>query len=355
MERRLSALHNKLYAELLQTLEYANLEFFGPTLREGTLTRRNINGKAYWYFKRMTNGVTDYIYVGPDTPALAEHMSTAKSTKTVLKQQTRALLGAGGFAYRGIASKVLGAMNDAGLFAAGTVLVGTNAFLAYQDMLGLRWGTPHETLSTGDIDFAHVTKLSVGIALNVVEPVRDSLLRLEAKPFHRSLTQTGSPWIYRIQDEAGAFDIEFLTPLVGREPKESKSVNIPWIGVGAQPLRFMDYLIEAPVRVALLVERGAILANVPDPGRFALHKIIVAERRPASLITKKRKDRLQAGAIIEELARNAPEVLRSAWEDLVQKHPKWGALVKAGSQSLSPSAYDAIQLCMSGVRTRENR
>ena len=342
MDKPLSALHNKYYAELLQTLEHTNLEFFGRTLREGTLTKRTIRGRPCWYFKKMTAGVVEYVYVGPDSPALATHIDRAKTTKAVIRQLAGNVVRAGGYQFRGMAANVLEALSDAGVFAAGTVLVGTNAFLSYQSMLGLVWKISDEALSTGDIDFAHVAKLALGVPLDVAEPVRESLLRLEAKPLHKSLLQKGPPWTYQIQNAGVAFDIEFLTPLTGPEPKENRTVPLPWLGVAAQPLRFMDYLLENAVKAAVVPTRGALLVNIPDPGRFALHKLIVAERRPAKLVTKKRKDRLQAAAVIEALAKTAPEILRDAWTALVQKQPTWGELVKESAKNLPPQTQDVL-------------
>lgn len=50
---------------------------------------------------------------------------------------------------------------DYGFFKAGGVLVGTHAFLAYGNLLGVVWG---DASRTQDVDFAHAGK-SVSIAL----------------------------------------------------------------------------------------------------------------------------------------------------------------------------------------------
>lgn len=334
MYKRLSSLHNKRYSEILQVLENTNLEFFGRTLREGTLVSRNIKNKTYWYFEKMTDGKLEYVYIGPDSVDISEQINLIKEIKPILLRQAKDLAQSGGYKFFGPAAKILSALGDAGLFAAGAVLVGTNAFLAYQNMLGVRWQTPRDFLSTGDIDFAQSSRFSFGIPLNVAEPLKKSLLGLAATPFRRSLLQKGDPWIYQVKDGDVGFDIEFLTPLTGPEPEESKTIKLPWLGVAAQPLRFMDYLIEGSSRVVVLPERGALLANVPDPGRFALHKLIVAERRPPGNFVKKAKDRIQASAIIQVLAETAPEILTMAWEDLVRDHPTWGKIVQESTLKL---------------------
>lgn len=338
MYQKMSPLHNKRYSELFQTLEHTNIEFFGRALREGTFVKRTINNRQYWYFKKMTKGQIEYVFVGPDTVNLNNYVGQVKETKPILIQQVRDLVQSGGYQFRGTAAGILSSLSDAGIFAAGTVLVGTNAFLAYQNMLGIKWVAPKETLSTLDVDFAQSQRLSLGVPLNVSEPVQKTLLKLNAKPTWRSLTQTGKPWIYQIQEGATTFDIEFLTPLVGPEPKKSSTVSLPWLGVGAQPIRFMDYLVENSVRGAVALERGAILVNLPDPGRFALHKLIVAERRSPESLLKKKKDRLQSGAMIEFLSKETPEILDLAWADLVRLHPSWARLVQESAKKLPEQA-----------------
>jgi hypothetical protein len=57
--------------------------------------------------------------------------------------------------------KVLARLAEYGFFRAGGVLVGTHAFLAYGNMLGVRWSDANRTQ---DNDFAHAGK-SVAIAL----------------------------------------------------------------------------------------------------------------------------------------------------------------------------------------------
>ena len=47
------------------------------------------------------------------------------------------------------------------------------------------------------------------------------------------------------------------------------------------PLRFLDYLIEHPAQAVLLTGSG-LLVHVPDPARFAFHKLWIAKRRPVS-------------------------------------------------------------------------
>lgn len=137
-----------------------------------------------------------------------------------------------------------------------------------------------------------------------------------------------------------AFRIDFLTPLIGTEIGDGKTVPFPWLGVSAQPLRYLDYLIENPIRAVLLLDRGAILANLPNPARYALHQIIVAERRGGTWFPKRAKDRAQSEALIDFLAKNDVGLLDEAFDDLAMRHPSWMKILRKGIANLSSSVGD---------------
>ncbi len=68
--------------------------------------------------------------------------------------------------------------------------------------------------------------------------------------------------------------IEFLTPAFGEENLR----DLPALGVSAQALNYLNYLIAKPIAAAALYRAG-ILVQVPRPERYAIHKLIVADRR----------------------------------------------------------------------------
>ncbi len=73
-----------------------------------------------------------------------------------------------------------------------------------------------------------------------------------------------------------------------RGPTEDAPADLPALGTGAQPLRFLDYLIYHEQPAAILYGSGA-LVNVPDPARYAWHKLIISQRRMVNR-EKVRKD-----------------------------------------------------------------
>ena len=73
-----------------------------------------------------------------------------------------------------------------------------------------------------------------------------------------------------------------------------------------------------------------MLIQVPRPERFAIHKLIVADRRrggPDAL--KARKDRAQAAFLVEALAEERPHDLAEAYQAALESGPAWRARIAA--------------------------
>jgi hypothetical protein len=73
----------------------------------------------------------------------------------------------------------------------------------------------------------------------------------------------------------------------------------------------LDYLIEKPERITIAAAAG-IDVNVPEPGRFALHKLVGAGRRRAVETEKIRKDVRQAGEVLRALLARQPKSIAAA-------------------------------------------
>jgi hypothetical protein len=79
---------------------------------------------------------------------------------------------------------------------------------------------------------------------------------------------------------------------------------------GATPLQYLRWLIEEPTQAAVLFSAG-IPVFVPQPARYAIHKLIVAQKRTKDRI-KREKDLAQASALITVLRESDPYVLEDA-------------------------------------------
>ncbi|MHB1747679.1 MAG: GSU2403 family nucleotidyltransferase fold protein [Leptospirillum sp.] len=330
--KKLSPFFSARYSDLLLSLEHSFIERFGLAGREGSFVCKTVKGRKYWYFQFMEEGKQKPVFIGPDSGGIRQAIQETKEAKEVIKQLALSLSSAGGFVFPGTAGRILSSMGDSGLFLSGAVIVGTNAFMSYQNVFGIRWQGVSSAMQTTDIDFAQFSRFKVGVPLDVSSSIRRTLADIEAHPIWKSLHPKDPTWTILMRKES--FSLEFLSPLIGKDEEEERPVSLPWVGVHSQPLRFMDYLIEHPFHAVALAQRSAILVNLPDPGRFALHKLIVHERRCATDLIKKEKDLSQAGTLIGFLSEHHPDFLETAWTDLLRKHQTWGDIVKKAARKI---------------------
>ena len=139
-------------------------------------------------------------------------------------------------------------------------------------------------------------------------------------------------------------EVDLLTPLIGRE--RTKPVPLPMLGAAATPLRFLDYLIEETQPGAIVGGRG-VLVNVPRPGRFALHKLVIAGRRRTS--AKAAKDRLQASSLLQVLLADLPGEVSLAWKALAARGAAWVTAARSGLKQLEPDLVSSLR--SAGVKT----
>jgi hypothetical protein len=133
--------------------------------------------------------------------------------------------------------------------------------------------------------------------------------------------------------------VDFLTPMIG--PESTKPVFLPALGVSAHPLRFLHYLIQDPAQ-AVIVGGPGILVNVPDPARFAFHKLWISGKRPVSEQAKALKDLRQAGDLLEVLLEDRPGDLPPAWEELA-RNPSVMKTVRRTMGRLSPELQEGLE------------
>lgn len=90
--------------------------------------------------------------------------------------------------------------------------------------------------------------------------------------------------------------VEFLVPEKGKG--SDRPYPLPQLSMNAQPLRFLDYLLQNTIRM----EAEGLRVNVPHPAAFALHKLIISARR--TKVEKLLKDRNESLAVLKALVRN---------------------------------------------------
>ena len=91
-------------------------------------------------------------------------------------------------------------------------------------------------------------------------------------------------------------------------------------------------------RSAAVLYRSGVLVQIPRPERFAIHKLIVADRRQDRDRLKAAKDRRQAALLIRALAEDRPDDLREALEDAQARGPRWRARIAASLARMPDTA-----------------
>ncbi len=287
----------------------------------GTIEERHRNGRTYLYDRFRLGTTMISRYIGESTPELQQRLKHAQELRSKADERrkqmmrlTRILRAEGLITTDRDTGSLLLAFARAGVFRLGGTLVGTSAYSLYQGELGVRMDF-EELAQTDDIDIASFERLSVALDDRVEESTADILKMLKFDP----VPGIRGREVWRWRQSRSDYLVEFLTPAFGEE----KVTPLPALGVNAQSLRYLNFLIADPIP-AIALYRSGILVKVPRPERYAIHKLIVADRRqggPDQL--KARKDRQQAAFLIAILSEDRPGELAEAYEDAMSRGTKW--------------------------------
>ena len=338
MTQHHSAIGTAAWTDLLRMLKDRSIS----DLR-GAAKLKTIGKKRYWYDQyRLGTDVVDR-YIGEDSPdlreRLARHREIAQQAKANDRERSRLMrvLRAEGYLMSDAQTgQVVSAMARAGVFRLGGTLVGTQAFRLYEGELGVRIGFDQSAV-TDDIDIASFEQLSVVLGDQVEESLADVFSQLKFEPVPS--LERGKVWRWRQTDRTTL--VEFLTPSFS---EEEGIRDLPALGVSAQSLHFLNFLIAEPLHVPLLYRSG-VLVQVPRPDRFAIHKLIVADRRregPDEL--KARKDRAQAAFLIDVLSEERPADLAEAYGIALAKGPAWQSRLSSTLERMPRTAARLAQL-----------
>ena len=152
------------YAELFAQTQAFELDHALSGL-VGAFHKRRLKNKDYWYFAyRDIDQKLRMAYVGPDNErvrALVERFKANRRDKP-LAPPARMAIAAGCAAAAPKHFRIIRRLAEYGFFRSGGILIGTHAFLAMGNMLGVRWRDGAATL---DVDFAHADFFLSGLNL----------------------------------------------------------------------------------------------------------------------------------------------------------------------------------------------
>jgi hypothetical protein len=288
-------------------------------------------GAGYWYFAyRDLDQRVRMAYVGPDQPRVRELIERfevlRRAAPLAAAAQAAVALGCTPTAPKHF--RIVKRLAEYGFFRAGGVLVGTHAFLALGNMLGVRWS---EGASTLDVDFAHAGRnVSIALPASVRIDVHGALESLEMGllPIAQFDGHVGAQYRNPNDEE---LRIDFVTSTV----RGRGAVVMPELNLALEPLKFMELALEETTQACIVARTGACTVNVPTPERFAVHKLVVQGERPARERTKARKDLLQAGCIASYfLASGLAPVFKATWADVLSRGRGWRLRAERGRTAL---------------------
>jgi hypothetical protein len=310
----------------------------------GSLSSEERAGKRYWYWRKYDAAgeqVREYLGADDDPGAAArvEEIRHRLEDGRRIGELSDSLRRQGYAAADSSTAAALAVLHSAGVFRAGSVLVGTHAYGVILNTLGFQQPSAYRT---EDIDLAQSARLAI------------TLPSLREAGLLEVLKRSGLPFAevpgFEIAEPATSFKVrgkplrvDLLTPAArtGQKP-----VRVEGLGAYATPLRYLDYLIGKPMRTALIAKAKAIPVNVPSPARFALHKLLTAALRPSAMAGKIEKDLKQAEFVgvalsesrefeLEEEISTLPAAIRkkiqghaaSLAEKAKDNHPEFAAIL----------------------------
>ncbi|KAF0220525.1 MAG: hypothetical protein FD174_1179 [Geobacteraceae bacterium] len=316
-----------LYADLRERLEMFETMRSIATLH-GEFTTKIVKGSVYHYFQTTLPSGRTQIYIGPDSEEVRGLIAARKSGEKEIRadekmfQRLASQIIAGGvMPIIPDMARIINRLAESAVFQVGGVLVGTVAFNVLGPHLGVSWG--RDSRMTQDIDIASATSIAVAVPdLQADVPAIIESLQMGFFPVPR-LSRKEPSTSYAIRGKT--LRVDLLTPA---KRGDTAPVFIRRLNAAATPLKYLDYLIEEPINAVMLAGYPC-LVKVPQPARYALHKLIISQERDATAADKKRKDMIQAGNMIELLREDRPGDIELAWNELVKRGAAWVKKVEA--------------------------
>lgn len=306
-----------LFGEALERARLMDLDrSFGHL--SGNFGRKRVGGESFWYFRTSegAQGRREF-YVGVDseeTLALMDRYQRERAERRGAQEsldRMAVMLAHGGCQTMDAPSaRVVEALAAGGLFRLGGVLVGTHAFMALGNLLGIRWKSGTKTQ---DLDFAAFRTLEVAAPHDSADIWKTlDALQMGFLPTP-GLDPRAASTSYFVRGKE--LRVDLLTTASHR--RSDGPVFLPRFNAAASPLRFMNFLLVGNTEGLALGRSSATLVRIPQPARFGFHKILVAEERPSMFAVKANKDIAQATELLEFMLENHPAEVDLAFDALV--------------------------------------
>lgn len=282
------------YAELVERSRHEGKLLPGTP---GTLSLRTGTGHGYWYrrYYAVAGRQSEDLVCKDGDAAALESMRARIEFAAWAERQVRDLRQLGFQVADKDAARVLVELHNQGLLDAGLVLVGTLAYMAWLNELGLR----AVALRTQDVDLARRQALKLAAPLSFLQTMQGT--RLEFVPVPGLGPGTPSTSVKRRGKDSLRVDV--LTP----GPQVGRVVALPELQWHAQTVPHFDYLLREPRQACVLAGGHCIPVAVPAAQRLVWHKLYSSANRRHDL-AKADKDLLQAVTLVAALVEDDPQV-----------------------------------------------
>jgi len=316
----------------------------------GSAAEKTVGTHRYTYWRvYLASGKHKEISLGrsgePATLAALEARLLDSAEVRALTTDAQVLRKAGFAAADNSSALTIATIFNAGIFAHGGVLVGSHAFGALLNAFGRRLTANYRT---EDIAIAIGTAGTISVAIpedrSFLEILRDSDLPFLEVP---SLDSRRPATSFKARGQP--LKVDLLVP--GTTRYETKP--LPHLKAHATGLPYFKYLLSGPGAGVVLGKEHVVPVMLPDPARFALHKLIVSTLRRPSDALKADKDIRQAAFLIDALTDRFPDWLVAAADALDggarTRAKKAASRAAALTLGVSPRASDYLASLAAGA------
>lgn len=266
----------------------------------GTLALRKGTGYGYWYrvfYPLPGKQFEDIVCRESDVSTLAS-MKEEIAFAGWVADQVGSLRKLGFQVADKLTARVLVELHSRGAFESGIVLVGTLAWMAWLNELGVSVVAAR----TLDIDLA-LRSLKLAAPLDLLESMRATTLPFQPVPGLHPATPATSMKIPGAQ----GLRVDLLAP----GARLGEAIRVRDLAWTAQAVPFYGWLLENDEPGAVLAGTHCIPVRLPQSARFMWHKLYSSTQR-RGFAEKSAKDRQQALVLGATLAEQEPETLERA-------------------------------------------
>jgi hypothetical protein len=277
----------------------------------GSVGERNVNDRRFYYRQFYdAQGKKSAEYIGPvgdpESEARASAVRDEIELANTLVREARVLGQQGYVRLGGRAGAILASLANRGLFRAGAVLVGSHAYGALLNELGVKGAV----FFTEDVDIARGRPLEVALAPTETFA---QILAAPTVPLHPvpGMNRKAPSTSYKTPG-GDRLRVDLLVPAEGSEVTIRA---VPELKAYATALPYLAYLLSDPADAVVLGRESVVPVRVPRPETFAWHKMLVSQLRGETR-EKRGKDTSQAAVMVAVLAEDSPDALKDAFDAL---------------------------------------